>query len=586
MSADPHENAETVAAPLSAIRTPADASPAVSDSRGLGSGAISAAARGFVNLVEGSTPHLTEETRDVLRQRLAMAALLFFAGFATFWIRGLLFEEPRFTFLTAEHTDYVDKEKAVLEWAHILVTGVVGLIMIWLYRARTASLTSLRLAEYAVFGTVALFFALVTHFRFEIEPWLAEGRHLPVIVPPWMLLIFTYALFIPNSWRRSLRFLLPATAIPIVLMLVQDTVCPGFQECMSQEINATYISTQTLILLLTFATSVVGVHTINTLRREAFAAKQLGQYRLKHKIGAGGMGEVYLAEHQMMKRPCAIKMIRPEKAGDPQTLARFEREVRSTAKLSHHNSIDIYDYGNAEDGTFYYVMEYLPGHNTGELVEMAGPLPPARVVYLMNQVAKALSEAHSIGLVHRDIKPANIFCAYRGGEFDVAKLLDFGLAKPAVDATTATQDVALTAEGAITGSPMFMSPEQATGDRDADVRSDIYSLGCVLYYLLTAKAPFAYNQPVKVIIAHATEDPIPLRQHNPLLPIELEDIVLRCLEKDAEDRFQTVEALRRALLEVELDDGWTAESAAEWWSCNGCPQRKAMAARAVEAAAV
>ncbi|MEO0530006.1 MAG: serine/threonine-protein kinase, partial [Planctomycetota bacterium] len=188
--------------------------------------------------------------------------------------------------------------------------------------------------------------------------------------------------------------------------------------------------------------------------------------------------------------------------------------------------------------------------------------------------------------VHRDIKPANIFCAYRGGEFDVAKLLDFGLAKPVVDATTETQDAALTAEGAITGSPMFMSPEQATGETEADARSDIYSLGCVLYYLLTGKAPFPYTQAVKVIIAHASEDPIPPTDHNPSLQIELEEIILRCLEKDPEDRFQSAEELRRALADVRVDDRWTSVLAADWWNCNGCPERKKLAADAVEAAAV
>ncbi|MEO0530303.1 MAG: serine/threonine-protein kinase, partial [Planctomycetota bacterium] len=421
MSADSIENAETVAAPLSELPsangTLQKKTTAANGSASRSSSALGAAARGFVNLVEGSTPHLSTETSDVLRRRLVMAGGLFFAGFAAFWLRGFVFEMPAYTFSDASHSEFVASEQRLVEWTHIVAMLVVGAVAAWLYRARDASLTTLRLAEYTIFGSVAIFFTLITHIRFEIDPWLSEGAHLPAIATPWMLLIFTYALFIPNSWRRSLRFLLPATALPIALILVQKNICPGFQRCLTHQISGSYVSEQALVLLLTFATAVVGVATINSLRRQAFEAKQLGQYRLKQKIGVGGMGEVYLAEHRMMKRPCAVKVIRPEKAGDPRIMARFEREVRTTAKLSHWNSIDIYDYGRTEDGTFYYVMEFLPGHNTGELVDQEGPLPPQRVIYLMDQVCRALSEAHAIGLVHRDIKPANIFCAARGGEF-------------------------------------------------------------------------------------------------------------------------------------------------------------------------
>jgi serine/threonine-protein kinase len=291
---------------------------------------------------------------------------------------------------------------------------------------------------------------------------------------------------------------------------------------------------------------------------------------------------VYLAEHQMMKRPCAVKLIRPEKAGDPHTLARFEREVRATAKLSHWNSIDIYDYGRTADGTLYYVMEFLPGHNIGEIINEYGPIPPARTIYLMDQVCAALAEAHGIGLVHRDIKPANIFCAYRGGIFDVAKLLDFGLAKPTLTMPGETQ---LTMEGTVTGSPLFMSPEQAASEDSLDARSDIYSLGAVMYYMLTGRPPFAYDNAVKVMIAHASEGVTPPRQLNSEIPVELEDIVLRCLEKDPDHRFQDVVSLQRALREVPVEDDWSAQRAAEWWNCNGCPERKKLAAELLEAAA-
>src|SRR5262249_10388882 len=249
--------------------------------------------------------------------------------------------------------------------------------------------------------------------------------------------------------------------------------------------------------------SILGVRTINRLRDEALRARQFGQYKLKKLIGSGGMGEVYLAEHLLLKRPCAIKIIRPEKAGDPKVLARFEREVQATAKLSHWNSVDIYDYGRTDDGTFYYVMEFLPGMNLSQLVQGYGPVTAARAIHLIRQVCNALSEAHEQNLVHRDIKPANIFAAIRGGRYDVAKLLDFGLAKPLLEATSAQ----LTQRGAITGSPLYMSPEQATGDRDPDARSDIYSLGSVLYFLVTGRPPFDDEQPMKVLIAHA-HDPI------------------------------------------------------------------------------
>ena len=172
-----------------------------------------------------------------------------------------------------------------------------------------------------------------------------------------------------------------------------------------------YLVEISLMLGLAVVTSVYGTHMVGTLRREAFEARRLGQYRLLRLIGSGGMGEVYLAEHQMMKRPCAIKVIRPSKADDPQALARFEREVHATAKLSHWNTVEIFDYGRADDGTFYYVMEYLPGLSLAQLVERYGPLPPARVVYLLAQVCDALGEAHAAGLIHRDIKPGNIFSA-------------------------------------------------------------------------------------------------------------------------------------------------------------------------------
>jgi len=535
---------------------------------------MSDSARRQVALVEGSAPHMSQETREILRNRLRIAAVLFFIGFFSFLLRWPFY-----------WSEWGAAEYRGLLYSHAGVTVVMGLLAVKLCHRCTFNLTKLRLAELLVFGLPALFFVLKEFGEVSTAVNLPEGRaFLPLLVAPWMLVIFTYALFIPNTWQRAAVVLGLMGALPVALMLYMSYSIPVFNEVLSRPEYEGFVSGQVMVLAIAVLVGTVGVHTIGTLRREAFAARQLGQYRLKQKLGGGGMGEVYLAEHKMMKRPCAVKIIRPEKAGDPHALARFEREVRATAKLSHWNSIDIYDYGRTSDGTFYYVMEFLPGHNVGELVDDYGPLPAGRTVYLMEQVCAALIEAHGIGLVHRDIKPANIFCAYRGGVFDVAKLLDFGLAKKTVETGDGTMH--LTVQGTITGSPLFMSPEQASGDDDVDARSDIYSLGAVLYYMLTGRPPFEHDNPVKVMIAHAAQEVVPPREHNASIPRELEEIILRCLEKDPDHRYQDVAALQRALREVALDDPWSSDRAHDWWNCNGCPERKKLAAELVEAAAV
>ena len=316
-----------------------------------------------------------------------------------------------------------------------------------------------------------------------------------------------------------------------------------------------------LILLVLAVGASFGARTISRLRRQVAEARQLGQYRLRRRIGAGGMGEVYLAEHELLKRPCAVKLIRPGDAADPRALERFEREVRLTATLSHPNTVEIYDYGRAEDGSYYYVMEYLPGLSLDEMIERHGPLPPERVVYLLRQVCGALREAHATGLIHRDIKPSNIFAAQRGGMDDVAKLLDFGLVRP-----PATTRVAhLSAEGQILGTPLFMSPEQATGGRELDERSDIYSLGAVAYYLLTGRPPFEGEGGIAVLIAHARDPVVPPSLVRNGIPEDLERVVLRCLAKDPAERFPDAESLEQALGECGCAGEWDLKQAARWW---------------------
>jgi eukaryotic-like serine/threonine-protein kinase len=490
----------------------------------------------------GSGPHLTKETQVLLRTRLRAAALVLLVGFGVFLVRhvvGVLTDEPL---------------DPVLLGFHILIVLILTFLSLPLCRTCEVSLKKLRVAELLIFGLPAAFFVMLQH-RVTLED--ARRGFMSAPSPFWLLLIFTYGMFIPNTWRRAALVIGGMALAPVVLIVVMMLAYPQVAAVMT----TVGLIQHVLVMLVASVASVFGTHLINTLRREAFEARQLGQYRLIAPLGAGGMGEVYLGEHRMLKRPCAIKLIRPEQAGDPRVLARFEREVQMTAKLSHWNTIEIFDYGRTDDGTFYYVMEYLPGLSLEHLLDRYGPMPAERVVHLLRQTCQGLREAHGIGLIHRDIKPGNVFTAQRGGLYDVAKLLDFGLVKPLAEMPAAR----LTVDGAISGTPLFMSPEQARGQDNIDARSDIYSLGAVAYALLSGRAPFERSSPLEVMIAHARDEVAPPSQHQPDVPADLERVILRCLAKRPEDRFQDVESLEQALSECAAADQWTQERAAQWW---------------------
>jgi serine/threonine-protein kinase len=496
-------------------------------------------------IVAGSGPHLTKETQTLLRLRLRAAAFILLVGFGVFLVRhvvGVLTGEPL---------------NPVLLGFHILVVLVLGVCAAPLCRHCSVSITKLRISELIIFGLPGAFFLMLQH-RVTLED--AGRSFMPPPVPFWLLLIFTYGMFIPNTWRRAALVIGAMALAPVLLVAGMMLAYPQVAEA----ITALGFIQHVLVLLIAAVASVFGTHLINTLRREVFEARQIGQYRLIKLLGTGGMGEVYLAEHRMLKRPCAIKLIHPERAGDPRVLARFEREVRMTAQLSHWNTVEIFDYGRTDDGTFYYVMEYLPGLSLEELLERHGPLPAERVVHLLRQTCQGLREAHSIGLIHRDIKPANVFAAQRGGLYDVVKLLDFGLVKPVAENPSAR----LTQEGGISGTPWFMSPEQARGLDDLDARSDIYSLGAVAYTLLTGRPPFDSTNPLDAMIAHVRDEVVPPSQYQADVPADLERVILRCLSKSPEDRFQDVDSLEQALAECAAANQWTQSHAARWWHEN------------------
>jgi len=275
--------------------------------------------------------------------------------------------------------------------------------------------------------------------------------------------------------------------------------------------------------------------------------REMGSYKLTELLGMGGMGEVWRAEHRMLARPAAIKLVRSEIGGrtDEQTATlhrRFEREVQATTALRSPHTVAVYDYGTTGDGCFYYVMELLNGFDFETLIQRFGPQPPERVLSFLLQACDSLAEAHSAGLIHRDIKPKNLFVCRLGLHYDFVKVLDFGLVKSA--ASSGDSQSQLTLDGTTTGTPAYMSPEMALGDKNMDARSDIYSLGCVAYWLLTGQLVFKGNTPTAVLLAHVQNPPIPPSQRSELeIPEDLERVILTCLEKDPTRRPQGAQEL-------------------------------------------
>jgi eukaryotic-like serine/threonine-protein kinase len=500
-------------------------------------------------VIEGSGVALATETRWLLQQRLRAASLVLVVGFGLFLIRSMLL--------------HAIDSLAVL--FHGLMLGL-PLITLSAFSSRwKPTLRQLRVFEVILFALIVVCFMAAEYVLMlrgvrEDDPLRLQAAVKSNVL--WMLsMIFTYAIFIPNNWRRAAQVIVPMALAPMVVPWILGMVHPELYQIAIRGTNFDQVSEHSLFLLLGAFTAIYGTHTMNTLRTEAYEARLLNQYRLGHRLGGGGMGEVFLAEHQMLKRPCAIKLIRSDLAGIHRVFARFEREVRATARLSHWNTIEIYDYGRNDDGSFYYVMEYLPGLSLAQLVERFGPMPAARVIYLMRQACDALREAHDSGLIHRDIKPANLMSAYRGGLYDVTKLLDFGLVK-----TLSEEDsVHLSQEGTVAGSPLYMAPEQVMQNQVPDRRTDIYGLGAVAYFTLTGRPPFLGDSAMAVLIAHARDPVIPPSQLQPGIPADLERVVLQCLAKNPDDRYPDTPSLAEALAACAEAANWSPRHALDWW---------------------
>jgi serine/threonine-protein kinase len=315
--------------------------------------------------------------------------------------------------------------------------------------------------------------------------------------------------------------------------------------------------------------AVLPAHVLRKLGREVREARELGNYRLETRLGAGGMGEVWRASHRLLARPAAVKLISPaqlsarDEGGQQLLLERFRREAAAAAALRSPHTIELYDFGVANDGTLYYAMELLEGVDLNTLVRRFGTQPPARVIHLLRQACLSLGEAHRRGLVHRDIKPSNLMVCRMGTLVDFLKVLDFGLVK--VEQRT---DSALTAPDVAAGTPEFMAPEAIDGVRNLDQRADLYALGCVAYWLLTGRPVFEGPSPLAILVKHSREAPAPMDGGVEPVPADLEALVFQCLEKDPDHRPGDALELERALGECADARRWTRADAERWWEEN------------------
>jgi serine/threonine-protein kinase len=510
-------------------------------------------------LVKGSGPHLTDEIHELLRRRLRLACTICAVGFSSLLLSFLWRSEDK-------HASHDAFDRAM----QLGMIAILVFLSSLLWTRYSFSHRALRIVELVMFGSMAAYFADLqfrVYYPGKLATWANANQDALSHVLSlgnmannmrWFFLIVVYGMFIPNTWKRCTIVIGCMAVTPLILTLFK---CPS---CAVVGPFATSFFLNSLVFLgLAAAIGIFGSYKINELQQKAYQARKLGQYRLLRKLGSGGMGEVYLGEHVLMRRACAIKLIRTEHAGDPTTLSRFEREVQAMATLTHWNTVEVYDYGRTEDGTFYYVMEFLPGLNLQELIEQFGPLPPERAIHFLRQICAALQEAHAIGLIHRDIKPSNIIVCRRGNVDDVAKLLDFGLVHE--NGPLGTVADKLTIQGTILGSPNFLAPEQARGKTDIDARADVYSVGALAYFLVTGQTPFVRDTVMDLLAAHMKDEVTPPRQLRAEIPADLEDVILMCLRKNPDDRFPDAESLDLALQACDAAGQWDAEKARMWW---------------------
>jgi eukaryotic-like serine/threonine-protein kinase len=457
-----------------------------------------------------------------------------------------------------------------INWTPGAISIAVALSIAWLIRARN-------LRPRAV-TAVSLLFEIASSYGIAAAEFL---QPLNLAGASWIGLSFVavwtllFNVVVPTLPRYAvLAALASVTSVPVMVIVAITTFGPAIDVIENAGgIFQAFVFPYLLVVIMAY----VGARVVYALGKEVSRARELGSYRLVQRLGVGGMGEVWKADHRLLARPAAIKLIRASRPGDtPGAVSddmrrRFEREAQVIARLRSPHTVTLFDFGVADDGAFYYVMELLEGLDADTVVKRFGAMPAERVVWVLRQICHSLSEAESCGLVHRDIKPANIFLCRYGEDHDFVKVLDFGIAKAANE--TSMAETALTVVNVIRGTPAFIAPEQALGGVDLDSRADIYSTGCVAFWLLTGELVFTAATPMKLLMAHAHSAPEPPSAKTELpIPPELDALVLSCLAKDREQRPASARELLERLDAVKLETPWNEERARAWWNTHLPPQ--------------
>jgi serine/threonine-protein kinase len=497
-------------------------------------------------------PSLPRDIIDRARERVKIAALVFVAT----WLFVVIMNEgiARFTLDPAARLQLWAPRQTVLT----LIGLLSSIAMAWL-ALRIKDRPELVLDLGLVFEVLnALIISLVSEWYPRRDAQAISWVCVTIVLWPSIA---------PSSPRKTLiAALAAATTVPIGIFY-------GLSVHPVENVSGFILLWLIMPGYVCAALAVVPANVIRGLGRQVKKARELGSYKLENLLGKGGMGEVYRATHRLLARPAAVKLISPQALHDASpdqnriVIERFRREAEAAATLRSPHTIELYDYGVSEDGTFYYVMELLDGIDFQELVRLHGPLPPERVIHLMLQACDSLGEAHLAGLVHRDVKPSNIVACRMGLMVDYVKVLDFGLVKN--EPKNAQNQLEITTAGSVSGTPAFMAPESISGIETVGPAADVYALGCVAYYLLTGQTVFKAANPTMMMLQHVQASPVPpsLKAPHPV-PRDLEAVVMRCLAKEPGDRPPDAAELATLLGKCHVAMPWTDSRARDWWKAH------------------